>query len=77
MCICALYTLYVCACMCTPRHICLGLVLLKVDWALMHHLQFRKWPTYLSTGQCDGVSSSVEVPSFLVTLVCVYSTKSH
>lgn len=63
---------YMSVCMCTPRHICLGLVLPTVDWALMHHLPFRKCPTYLSTSQCDVVSPSVEVPSFLVTALCLF-----
>lgn len=57
-----------------PRPICLKMVPPIVSWALLHQLAVKKMPHrhFLP----DEGSSSVEVPSFKVYLVCVKLTKT-
>lgn len=58
-----------------PRSSCPGLIPPRVGWALLYP-SLRKCPTDWPTGQYDGVISSIEVPSFPMTLGCITVTKN-
>ena len=52
----------------------LRILLPKTGWALTYKLATKKIPPDMTTDHSDEGSSSVEVPSFLVTLGCVKLT---
>ena len=52
----------------------LRILLPKTGWALTYKLATKKIPPDMTTAHSDEGSSSVEVPSFLVTLGCVKLT---
>lgn len=57
------------------RTICSKAISTTVGWLLSHESLIKKMPTDMSIGKSEGGSSSVEIPSSLLTLACVQKTK--